>query len=39
MDARMYKGEVVVWPVIETIRKVFHIHDPDAAELAHKAAA
>lgn len=32
------KGEVVVWTVIETVRKIFHIHDPDAVELAHKAA-
>ena len=29
------KGEVATWTVIETIRKIFHIHDPDAAELAH----
>jgi len=33
------KGEVVIWTVIETIRKVFHTHDPEAVELAHKAAA
>jgi len=33
------KGEVVMWTVIETVRKVFHIHDPDAEELAQQAAA
>ena len=32
------KGEVATWTVHETVRKIFHIHDPDAEELAHKAA-
>lgn len=34
----MRKGEVATWTVIEKIRKIFFIHDPDAEELAHKAA-
>ena len=34
----MRKGEVATWTVKETVRKIFHIHDPDAEELAHKAA-
>ncbi len=29
------KGEVATWTVIETIRKIFHIHDPDSNDLAH----
>jgi len=32
------KGEVAIWTVLETVRKIFHIHDPDAAELAQLAA-
>lgn len=28
------KGEVAEWEVVETIRKIFFIHDPDSAELA-----
>ena len=32
------KGVVAVWTVFETVRKIFHIHDPDAEELAHEAA-
>ena len=28
------KGEVAVWEVVETIRKIFFIHDPDAEQLA-----
>lgn len=31
----MRKGEVATWTVIETIRKIFHIHDPDSNDLAH----
>ena len=29
------KGEVWNWTVIEPVRKIFHIHDPDSDELAH----
>jgi uncharacterized cupin superfamily protein len=29
------KGEVATWTVIETVRKVFSIHDPDSDELSH----
>ncbi len=28
------KSEVAVWEILETVRKVFFIHDPDAAKLA-----
>ena len=31
----MRKGEFATWTVVETVRKIFHIHDPDAADLAH----
>ncbi len=31
----MRKGEVATWTVIQTIRKIFHIHDPDSNDLAH----
>ncbi|MGR8949871.1 MAG: cupin domain-containing protein [Gammaproteobacteria bacterium] len=34
----MRKGEVGIWTVRKTIKKVFFIHDPAAEELAHKAA-
>jgi uncharacterized cupin superfamily protein len=29
------KGEVAIWTVLESVRKIFHIHDPDARELAY----
>ena len=29
------KGEIATWTVIETVRKVFSIHDPDSADLSH----
>lgn len=29
------KGEVATWTVIETVRKIFHCHNPDSDELAH----
>ena len=28
------KGEIATWTVIETVRKVFSIHDPDSADLS-----
>ena len=28
------KGEVATWEIVETIRKIFFIHDPDAEQLA-----
>ncbi len=28
------KGEVAIWQVLETVRKVFLIHDPDADDFA-----
>ncbi len=31
----MRKGEFATWTVVETIRKIFHCHDPEAAELAY----
>ena len=29
------KGEVWNWTVVEPVRKIFHIHDPESDELAH----
>jgi uncharacterized cupin superfamily protein len=29
------KGEVATWTVIETVKKIFSIHDPDSTELSH----
>ena len=31
------KGEVAHWEVVETVRKIFLIHDPDAEDLAQQA--
>lgn len=28
------KGEFAVWEILETVRKIFFIHDPDAKQLA-----
>ena len=30
------KGEVAHWEVVETVRKIFLIHDPDADDLAEQ---